>query len=250
MRLGFAVAVAIRPTILIVDEIIAVGDEEFQRKCFDYMRELRHSGTTIALVTHSLSLAQEMCDEVVWLDHGKVKQVGPADDVVSAYLRAVNEKEAAKRAADTAAEAARAAEETLAKVAEQAKAAEESIARRLAEADAAAEAAAARAAESREEAQKTRTDAVAEAEGIRLSANRESEEKLAVARRRAMEVTEELEEKLAWRKEELARDVADLEAKREQALAKLGNLRALAEESEARFADEPTTVIPQVEPRR
>ena len=65
-----------------------------------------------------------------------------------------------------------------------------------------------------------------------------------------MEVTEELEEKLAWRKEELARDVADLEAKREQALAKLGNLRALAEESEARFADEPTTVIPQVEPRR
>lgn len=92
VRLGFAVAVAIRPTILIVDEIIAVGDEEFQRKCFDYMRELRHSGTTIALVTHSLSLAQEMCDEVVWLDHGKVKQVGPADDVVSAYLRAVNER--------------------------------------------------------------------------------------------------------------------------------------------------------------
>ncbi len=104
VRLGFAVAVAIRPTILIVDEIIAVGDEEFQRKCFDYMRELRHSGTTIALVTHSLSLAQDMCDEVVWLDHGKVKQVGPADDVVSAYLRAVNEKEAAKRAAARAAE--------------------------------------------------------------------------------------------------------------------------------------------------
>ncbi len=104
VRLGFAVAVAIRPTILIVDEIIAVGDEEFQRKCFDYMRELRHSGTTIALVTHSLSLAQDMCDEVVWLDHGKVKQVGPADVVVSAYLRAVNEKEAAKRAAARAAE--------------------------------------------------------------------------------------------------------------------------------------------------
>ena len=104
VRLGFAVAVAIRPTILIVDEIIAVGDEEFQRKCFDYMRELRHSGTTIALVTHSLSLAQDMCDEVVWLDHGQVKQVGPADDVVSAYLRAVNEKEAAKRAAARAAE--------------------------------------------------------------------------------------------------------------------------------------------------
>lgn len=102
VRLGFAVAVAIRPTILIVDEIIAVGDEEFQRKCFEYMRELRQAGTTIALVTHSLSLAQEMCDEVVWLEHGKVKQIGAADDVVSAYLRSVNEKEAAKRAAERA----------------------------------------------------------------------------------------------------------------------------------------------------
>ena len=63
----------IKPTILIVDEIIAVGDEEFQRKCFDLMRELRDKGTTIALVTHSLSLATEMCDEIVWLDHGRVQ---------------------------------------------------------------------------------------------------------------------------------------------------------------------------------
>ncbi|MGO1943990.1 MAG: ABC transporter ATP-binding protein [Ancrocorticia sp.] len=104
VRLGFAVAVAVRPRILIVDEIIAVGDEEFQRKCFDYMRELRDSGTTIALVTHSLSLAKEMCDDVVWLEHGKVKQIGEAEPVVSAYLRSVNEKEALKRAERQAAE--------------------------------------------------------------------------------------------------------------------------------------------------
>ena len=97
VRLGFATAVAIKPTILIVDEIIAVGDEEFQRKCFDLMRELRDKGTTIALVTHSLSLATEMCDEIVWLDHGRVQMVGSADKVVSAYLTAVNEKEARKR---------------------------------------------------------------------------------------------------------------------------------------------------------
>lgn len=100
VRLGFAVAVAIRPKILIVDEIIAVGDEEFQRKCFDYMRELRDAGTTVALVTHSLSLAQEMCDEVVWLDHGRVKMVADADGAVSAYLEAVNVKEFEKRAAE------------------------------------------------------------------------------------------------------------------------------------------------------
>ncbi|WP_075888892.1 ABC transporter ATP-binding protein [Actinomyces provencensis] len=100
VRLGFAVAVAIHPKILIVDEIIAVGDEEFQRKCFDLMRDLRRSGTTIVLVTHSLSLAQDMCDEVVWLDHGRVRSVGDADEVVSAYLAHVNALERSKRSAE------------------------------------------------------------------------------------------------------------------------------------------------------
>lgn len=104
VRLGFAVAVAVKPTILIVDEIIAVGDEEFQRKCFEYMRHLRESGTTIALVTHSLSLAQEMCDELLWMDHGKIKMIGESDQVVSAYLAAVNAKEAENRTAKAAKE--------------------------------------------------------------------------------------------------------------------------------------------------
>lgn len=100
VRLGFAVAVAVRPEILIVDEIIAVGDEEFQRKCFDLMRQLRAQGTTIALVTHSLGLAQEMCDEAVWLDHGRVREIGDAGSVISAYLADVNLRENAQRAAE------------------------------------------------------------------------------------------------------------------------------------------------------
>lgn len=99
VRLGFAVAVAVTPTILIVDEIIAVGDENFQRKCFEFMRVLRDKGTTIALVTHSLSIAQDMCDECVWFDHGRVRKIGPSRDVVSAYLEDVNEQENAKRVA-------------------------------------------------------------------------------------------------------------------------------------------------------
>ena len=101
VRLGFAVAVAVTPEILVVDEIIAVGDEEFQRKCFELMRALRDRGTTVALVTHSLSLATEMCDEIVWMDHGKVRAIGDANEVVSAYLADVNAREHAKRIAKT-----------------------------------------------------------------------------------------------------------------------------------------------------
>lgn len=93
IRLGFATAVAVDPSILIVDEVIAVGDEEFQRKCFALMRKLRAQGVTIALVTHSLPLAQEMCDQLVWLDHGEIREIGPANDVISSYLESVNTKE-------------------------------------------------------------------------------------------------------------------------------------------------------------
>ncbi len=94
VRLGFAIAVNLDPEILIVDEIIAVGDEEFQRKCFDYLYRLRKQGTTIALVTHSMGLAADLCDQAVWLDHGKARLVGGVRDVISDFLGAVNEKEA------------------------------------------------------------------------------------------------------------------------------------------------------------
>ena len=82
VRLGFAIAVTLEPEILIVDEIIAVGDEEFQRKCFDHLFKLRNQGTTIVLVTHSMGLAAELCDNVVWLDHGDVRAMGPAVEVI------------------------------------------------------------------------------------------------------------------------------------------------------------------------
>ncbi|MFD2090361.1 ABC transporter ATP-binding protein [Blastococcus deserti] len=94
VRLGFAIAVNLEPEILIVDEVIAVGDEEFQRRCFDHLYELRRRGVTIVLVTHSLGLVADLCDEAAWLDGGKLKAVGPSREVVDQYLSAVNRREA------------------------------------------------------------------------------------------------------------------------------------------------------------
>ena len=95
VRLGFAIAVNLDPEILIIDEVIAVGDEAFQRRCFDHLYELRRKGVTIVLVTHSLNLVADLCDEAAWLDAGTLKVVGPAREVVDAYLSEVNRKEAA-----------------------------------------------------------------------------------------------------------------------------------------------------------
>ena len=102
VRLGFSIAVTVDPEILIVDEIIAVGDEEFQRKCFDHLYELRQRGTTIVLVSHSLPLVQDLCDGAVWLDHGHVKAVGDSRDVVQQYVDSVNSREAAANETTTA----------------------------------------------------------------------------------------------------------------------------------------------------
>ena len=93
VRLGFAIAVNLDPEILIIDEVIAVGDEEFQRRCFDHLHGLRRRGVTIVLVSHSLGLVQTLCDEVAWLDRGELREVGSAGHVTQAYLREVNEAE-------------------------------------------------------------------------------------------------------------------------------------------------------------
>jgi lipopolysaccharide transport system ATP-binding protein len=93
VRLGFAVAVSLDPEILMVDEVIAVGDEEFQRKCFDYLYELRKRGTTVVLVSHSLGLIRDLCDQAAWVDGGMIQSVGTAREVVDKYLAAVNERE-------------------------------------------------------------------------------------------------------------------------------------------------------------
>jgi ABC-type polysaccharide/polyol phosphate transport system ATPase subunit len=94
VRLGFSVAVHVEPDILIIDEVIAVGDEDFQRRCFDHLYRLRTSGATIILVTHSLNLVQTMCDNAAWLDHGELKAEGAAPEVVHQYLDQVNVIEA------------------------------------------------------------------------------------------------------------------------------------------------------------
>ena len=97
VRLGFSVAVNMDPEILIVDEVIAVGDEEFQRRCLDHLFRLRRAGTTIVLVTHSMGVVEDMCDEAMWLDHGQIKALGGTRDVVTKYMSQVNESEAARK---------------------------------------------------------------------------------------------------------------------------------------------------------
>ena len=105
VRLGFSVAVHVDPEILIVDEVIAVGDAEFQRKCFDHLFELRRKGTTIVVVTHGLGTVQSMCDGAAWLDHGVLQMTGTGSEVAAAYLQQVNEAERRERdLAESAAE--------------------------------------------------------------------------------------------------------------------------------------------------
>jgi ABC-type polysaccharide/polyol phosphate transport system ATPase subunit len=86
MRLGFAVAIHVDPDVLLIDEVLAVGDEGFTRKCLDKVGEFRRRGKTIVLVTHSLGLVEKMCDEALWLRHGKVAGRGDPKRVVDAYL--------------------------------------------------------------------------------------------------------------------------------------------------------------------
>lgn len=97
VRLGFSVAVKMDPEILIVDEVIAVGDEEFQRRCMDHLFELRRKGTTIVLVTHSMASVEDMCDSAMWLDHGETQAIGSSGDVVNQYLQQVNDNEASRQ---------------------------------------------------------------------------------------------------------------------------------------------------------
>ncbi len=97
VRLGFAVAVHVNPKILIIDEVIAVGDEEFQRKCMDHLYFLRKQGVTIIVVTHSTGVVRSMCDRALWLAHGVPQMEGTAIDVANAYLESVNLAEAESR---------------------------------------------------------------------------------------------------------------------------------------------------------
>lgn len=86
MRLGFAVAIHVDPDVLLVDEVLAVGDEAFTRKCLDKIGEFRRRGRTIVIVTHSLGLVDKMCDEALWLRDGETVERGDPKRVVDAYL--------------------------------------------------------------------------------------------------------------------------------------------------------------------
>ncbi|HEY3159866.1 MAG TPA: ABC transporter ATP-binding protein [Vicinamibacterales bacterium] len=86
MRLGFAVAINVDPDVLLVDEVLAVGDEAFTHKCLDEFADFRRRGRTVLLVTHSLDLVTRFCDEALWLDAGVVKAQGDPKRVIDAYL--------------------------------------------------------------------------------------------------------------------------------------------------------------------
>ena len=99
MRLGFAVAIHVDPDVLLVDEVLAVGDEGFTHRCLDKFGEFKRRGKTILLVTHSLSLVERFCDEALWLDGGKVRGAGDPKRVVGAYLTDVERSEEKQLAA-------------------------------------------------------------------------------------------------------------------------------------------------------
>jgi lipopolysaccharide transport system ATP-binding protein len=89
VRLAFAVAAHLEPEILLVDEVLAVGDAEFQRRCLGRMEELSESGRTVLFVSHQMQAVSQLCDRVMLLDHGRVERLGPSSEVVAHYLQTV-----------------------------------------------------------------------------------------------------------------------------------------------------------------
>ncbi len=85
VRLAFSVAVNLDPDILIIDEVLAVGDAAFQAKCFDRIRQLRNAGKTFICVSHSREMLEDICDSAIWLDHGHSMMTGPLSEVFRAY---------------------------------------------------------------------------------------------------------------------------------------------------------------------
>jgi ABC-type polysaccharide/polyol phosphate transport system ATPase subunit len=96
VRLGFAVAVHTEPDVLLVDEVLAVGDEAFAHKCLRRIEEMLAGGATLLFVSHDLGLVSALCDRVLWLDRGRQRLVGPPRRVVDAYRQAVAEAESAE----------------------------------------------------------------------------------------------------------------------------------------------------------
>jgi ABC-type polysaccharide/polyol phosphate transport system ATPase subunit len=98
MRLAFAIAAHFEPQILLVDEVLAVGDIAFQKKCLGKMGEVAQAGRTIVLVSHQMNQIRRLCEKVIWMDGGTIKQLGPTAEVVGAYEAAVNSGKASNEA--------------------------------------------------------------------------------------------------------------------------------------------------------
>ena len=87
MRLAFSVAINVDADILLIDEILAVGDQHFQEKCFAKLEELKASGKTIVIVSHALGAVEKLCDRTVWLYEGNIRKDGPTKEVIKDYLK-------------------------------------------------------------------------------------------------------------------------------------------------------------------
>ena len=90
MRLAFSVAVSVDPDILIIDEVLGVGDMSFQNKCLERIMQFRHAGKTMLCVSHSTETVMSLCDRAIWLDHGRLIESGPIAGVVDAYKNTVS----------------------------------------------------------------------------------------------------------------------------------------------------------------
>lgn len=86
-RLGFSIATAVQPDILIVDEVLSVGDFRFQQKCEDRIRKMIEDGVTILLVSHDMDMIERLCNKVLWLDHGEMKDLGATESVCEEYKK-------------------------------------------------------------------------------------------------------------------------------------------------------------------
>lgn len=91
VRLGFSIAINVEPDILVVDEILSVGDAAFKKKCATKFEELKQAGKTVIMVTHSMGSLKSMCDQAAWINHGKLVTMGDAPTVIAAYEKSVGE---------------------------------------------------------------------------------------------------------------------------------------------------------------
>ncbi|HBY97182.1 MAG: ABC transporter ATP-binding protein [Ardenticatenaceae bacterium] len=87
MRLGFSIAIHVAPDILLVDEVLAVGDQAFQTKCMERIYDLKRQGITIVIVSHALETLRTLCSRLIWIEHSDLRAVGPSDEVAAKYLR-------------------------------------------------------------------------------------------------------------------------------------------------------------------